>query len=226
MMNNMDNKDKIKNRYNKLADNYDKILSVNKIWGKIFCKIIWGFKDTEYTEELLRWLPDDFSGKLLDIPTGTALFTLERYKKIKNADIICMDYSQNMLEIAKEKFKQNGLNNIECRQGDVGNIPYEDETFDLVLSMNGFHAFPDKEKAFLEIKRVLKNNGIFIGCFYIKGIMKRTDWFIDNIYVKSGTFTPPFYTKSEVILKLDREYKELELWNVGSILCFKCKKYT
>ena len=111
MMNNMDKKDKIKNRYNKLADNYDKILSVNKIWGKIFCKIIWGFKDTEYTEELLRWLPDDFSGKLLDIPAGTALFTLEKYKKLTNAGIICMDYSQNMLEMAKEKFRQNNLNN-------------------------------------------------------------------------------------------------------------------
>ena len=220
----MDKKDKIKNRYNKLAGNYDSILSVNKLWGKVCCKIIWGFEDTEYAEELLAWLPDDFSGKLLDIPAGTALFTLEKYKKLKNAEIVCMDYSQNMLEIAKEKFMQNGLNNIECKQGDIGNIPYENETFDLVLSMNGFHAFPDKEKAFSEIKRVLKNNGTFIGCFYIKGIMKRTDWFINNVYVKSGTFTPPFYTKSEVILRLDKEYKELKLWNEGSIVCFRCKK--
>jgi len=135
-----------------------------------------------------------------------------------------MDYSNDMLEIAKARFKNNGLNNIECKQGDVGNIPFENETFDLVLSMNGFHVFPDKEKAFSEIKRVLKNNGLFIGCFYVKGINKRTDWFIKNIYVKSGTFTPPFYTKNDITEKLNKEYKELELWNVGSIICFKCNK--
>ena len=102
----MDNKDIIKDSYNKLANNYDAILSVKKIWGKICCKIIWGFNDTEYTGELLTWLPDDFSGKLLDIPTGTALFTLEKYKIIKNANIICMDYSQNMLGTAEKNLNK------------------------------------------------------------------------------------------------------------------------
>jgi ubiquinone/menaquinone biosynthesis C-methylase UbiE len=90
--------------------------------------------------------------------------------------------------------------------------------------MNGFHAFPDKEKAFGEITRVLKSNGLFIGCFYIKGVVKRTDWFIKNIFVKNGTFTPPFYRKDEMAEKLHKEYREVELWNTGSIVCFKCKK--
>ena len=38
---------------------------------------------------------------------------------------------------------------------------------DTVVSMNGFHAFPDKQKAFHEIWRVLKPGGNFIACFYI-----------------------------------------------------------
>ncbi|MDR1230139.1 MAG: class I SAM-dependent methyltransferase [Spirochaetaceae bacterium] len=72
--------------------------------------------------------------------------------------------------------------------------------------MNGFHVFSDKEKAFAEIKRVLKNNGIFMGCFYIHGITKRTDWFINNVFVKNGTFTPPFYTRDEIEEKLNKGY--------------------
>jgi hypothetical protein len=71
---------------------------------------------------------------------------------------------------------------------------------------------------------ILKSAGIFIGCFYVKGITKRTDWFINNIFVKNGTFTPPFYTKDEVGERLNREYTELDLWNMGSIVCFKGKK--
>jgi ubiquinone/menaquinone biosynthesis C-methylase UbiE len=45
-------------------------------------------------------------------------------------------------------------------QGDVGNLKFSNETFDIVLSMNGFHAFPDKEKAFSETARVIKKGGI------------------------------------------------------------------
>lgn len=38
----------------------------------------------------------------------------------------------------------------------MGALPYEDGTFDIVLSLNGFHAFPDKEAAYREVFRVLK----------------------------------------------------------------------
>ena len=38
----------------------------------------------------------------------------------------------------------------------------ENESVDTVVSMNGFHAFPDKQKAFHEIWRVLKPGGNFI----------------------------------------------------------------
>ena len=41
----------------------------------------------------------------------------------------------------------------------------ENESVDTVVSMNGFHAFLDKQKAFHEIWRVLKPGGDFIACF-------------------------------------------------------------
>jgi ubiquinone/menaquinone biosynthesis C-methylase UbiE len=210
--------------YKSVSNIYDDYILAEKLLFKIIAKIIWGFVDKEYSAQLLKNIPDDFSGKILDIPAGTGILTYEKYLKIKNAQIICMDYSNNMLDIAKERFESNNIKNVECKQGDVGKIPFENETFDMVLSMNGFHAFPDKEKAFDEIKRTLKGNGLFIGCFYIKGIVKRTDWFIKNIFVKNGTFTPPFCRKDEIVEKLNKEYKEVELWNVGSIVCFKCTK--
>ena len=60
---------------------------------------------------------------------------------------------------------------------------------DTVVSMNGFHAFPDKQKAFHEIWRVLKPGGNFIACFYIRGKSKRTDWLVKNILAKKGWFS-------------------------------------
>ena len=57
---------------------------------------------------------------------------------------------------------------------------------DTVVSMNGFHAFPDKQKAFHEIWRVLKPGGDLIACFYIRGKSKRTDWLVKNILAKEN----------------------------------------
>lgn len=68
-----------------------------------------------------------------------------------------------------EKADRLHLKNVTFRQGDVGALPYEDDTFDIVLSLNGFHAFPDKEAAYREVSRVLKPGGTFCGCFYVKG---------------------------------------------------------
>ena len=81
------------------------------------------------------------------------------YQTMPKADITCLDYSPDMMKQAKEKAERLRLKNVTFRQGDVGTLPYEDGSFDIVLSLNGFHAFPDKEAAYREIFRVLKPGG-------------------------------------------------------------------
>lgn len=98
-------------------------------------------------------------------------------------------------EQAKVKFADAHINHITAMQGDVGNLPFEDGHFDIVLSMNGFHAFPDKTKAYTETNRVLKRGSKFIGCFYLKGESRITDILAEKILAKKGWFTPPFDTK-------------------------------
>ncbi len=212
----------IKDGYKKSASKYDDYITSSKLWSKIFVSIVWGFKDEEYVKSLLPLLPDNFTGNLLDIPTGTAIFTAEKYKKMKVADIFCVDYSEDMLKYAIDKFE--GAYHISCQQGDVGNLVFEDNFFDIVFSMNGFHAFPDKDRAFGEVSRVLKVGGKFIGCFYIKGERRFTDFFVKQFFVKGGTFTPPFMTKEDLEVQLQKDYKDIRIWNVKSIVCFECVK--
>ena len=218
----MNRQEEVHNGYKRGAKSYDNLLSTKRLWAKLACKLVWGFPDTAYTNKLLDCIPDDFGGKLLDIPVGTALFTAPKYQHMKNAKITCMDYSEDMMNFAQQKFQSAGINNVTCLQGDVGNLPFQDASFDRVLSMNGFHAFPDKEAAFRETSRVLKDGGSFIGCFYIKGEVKRTDWFVNHIYVPKGYFIPPFLTKSDLEKKLHAIYHTVEIWNIGSIACFRC----
>ena len=94
------------------------------------------------------------------------ILTMPLYRTLPKADITCLDYSADMMGQAQEKADRLHLKNVTFRQGDVGALPYADGAFDIVLSLNGFHAFPDKEAAYREVFRVLKPGGTFCGCFY------------------------------------------------------------
>ena len=106
----------------------------------------------------------------------------------------------------------------------MGALPFEDESFDIVLSLNGFHAFPDKEAAYRETFRVLKKGGIFCGCFYVRGGCGRTDWFIRHLYQPKGFFTPPYETEAGLRDRLAGMYARAEVARVEGIACFRCIK--
>ena len=143
---------------------------------------------------------------------------------LPEADITCLDYSPDMMRQAREKADRLHLKNVTFRQGDVGALPYADDTFDIVLSLNGFHAFPEKEAAYREIFRVLRPGGTFCGCFYVKGEHKRTDWFVRHVYEKAGFFTPPYETASSLKNRLERMCAAVTLGNVKSMAWFVCRK--
>ena len=215
--------DKIQDAYESSKNIYDGVLTQGNFFSRMYIKLFWsGTDDNEIARKVLSYIPDDFSGKLLDVPVGTAVFTQRKWSSLKNAHITCLDYSTNMLEQAKRRL--DGQAHINFIQGDVGNLQMDDESFDIVLSMNGFHAFPDKQKAFRETCRVLKSGGDFIACFYIRGKSKRTDWLVKNILAKKGWFTPPFQTEEELKNTLQKMYKEVELHVDGSMAYFHCVK--
>ena len=123
-----------------------------------------------------------------------------------------------------EKADRLHLKNVTFRQGDVGALSYADNTFDIVLSLNGFHAFPDKEAAYREVFRVLKPGGTFCGCFYVAGECKRTDWFVRHVYEKTGFFTPPYETTASLKKRLKKRYATVTLGTVKSMAWFACRK--
>ena len=106
----------------------------------------------------------------------------------------------------------------------MGALPFEDGAFDIVLTLNGFHAFPDKEAAYRETCRVLKPGGIFCGCFYVRGEHRRTDWFIKRLYTPKGWFTPPYETAYSLRARLSSLYAETQAETVGSMACFSSRK--
>ena len=225
----MDRKENIRNAYRLTGSNnfYDGMITCSTVSGKAVCRLVWDMGKEEcgeYLNKAFTGVPEDFAGKLLEVPVGTGILTMPLYQTLPRADITCLDYSPDMMGQAREKAERMGLQNVQFRQGDVGALPYEDSSFDIVLSLNGFHAFPDKEAAYRETFRVLKPGGTFCGCFYVADEHKRTDWFVRHIYEKAGFFTPPYETVSSLKKRLEQMYTAVTLENVKGIAWFVCRK--
>ena len=226
----MSRKDQIRDAYKTTggqASFYDGMMTYSTWLGKAICRIVWnmdGEKNAAYLEKALSGIPEDFSGKLLEVPVGTGVLTMPVYQTLPRAAITCLDYSPDMMAAAQEKAKRLGIANVTFTQGDVGALPFADESFDIVLSLNGFHAFPDKEAAYRETFRVLKKGGTFCGCFYIRDECRRTDWFIRHLYQPKGFFTAPYETQSSLRERLSQMYENAEVTAVKGIGCFCCRK--
>ena len=215
--------DKIEDAYRTSKNIYDGVLTQGNLFARIYINFFWGgTDDVAIAQKLLSFIPDDFSGKILDVPCGTVVFTADKWLKLEQSDIVCLDYSIDMLQQAEKRVGE--VAHITLKQGDVWALPFDNQSFDIVMSMNGFHAFPDKMKAFDEMCRVLKTGGKFISCFYIKGKLRRTDWLVRKILARKGWFTPPFHTEDEVREVLSARYSKVEINTDNAILWCVCEK--
>ena len=204
---------------------YDDAITQSKWWSRLYFKLLWGgVDDNDIARRVLAWIPDDFTGNLLDVPVGTAVFTAAKYKQMTKADITCLDYSTDMLERAEQRLRDAGITNVKTMQGDVGALPFENDTFDFVLCMNGLHVFPDKERAYAEILRTLKPGGELLACFYIAGEQKVADWLAKTVMTRMGWFTPPFDTAADVRRRLQPYYDIIDFHIEGAMLYFRARK--
>jgi len=215
--------DTISTSYDALASRYDAMMMPRpNVFRDVYGKIIWGFpSDPAYVmDAILPYLPSQFDGILLDVPVGTGLFTCSLYAGFPNATIIAIDYSMGMLQKARERFEQHGLSNIHLLRADVANLPVRDAAVDMLLSMNGVHAFPDKQRAVAEMGRVIRDQGTLVACFYARGAKRITDWVVKYFAVPRGCFTAPFFHVDDIASQFEGFTIE-QKGNLNSFVYFK-----
>ena len=111
-----------------------------------------------------NWVFDQYSisenNRIIEFGCGTGSIWKDNGNILPNCvEIILTDISPLMIEKAKENLSKNKLFSYHLM--DIQNVPFPDNSFDIVIANHMLYHVPDIQKALSEIKRILKNNGVF-----------------------------------------------------------------
>jgi SAM-dependent methyltransferase len=98
----------------------------------------------------------------LEIGAGTGYFTLHlRAAGVVN-EAVATDISPGMVEVLRRNAHAMGLDAVQTATCAAEQLPFEDESFDLVLGHAVLHHIPDLRQAFAEMRRVLRPGGTIL----------------------------------------------------------------
>lgn len=114
-----------------------------------------------YINKSLSFLLDfaDFppNASILDVACGTGELAQLLLEQHSQQQITGVDISESMLQIARNKLDTHP--NVSLHLASVKSLPFDNDSFDLVICANAFHYFENPELALTEMKRVLKPKG-------------------------------------------------------------------
>ncbi|WKA53146.1 class I SAM-dependent methyltransferase [Planococcus shixiaomingii] len=182
-------KEKVKDTFNQLAGIYETAVDTNSLFN------------SEYERPaMLAQLPNDLTGmNVLDAGCAAGWYTEQLIKR--GANVVATDISPEMVSSAKRRV--GGTAEILCL--DLENeLPFERDSFDLILSSLTLHYIKNWKGTFSEFQRILKPDGVFL--FSIHHPFTDISWLEDDHYFstelivdrwhKEGiVFDVPFYRR-------------------------------
>jgi len=145
-------KQQVEQMFDNISGNYDGLNRVISLGS-----------DVSWRKKVVKWVGKTFPENILDIATGTGDLAIQFAEKTAASEIVGLDLSEGMLEVARKKIKNKPFaNKIKFVKGDSEALPFENDSFDAITVSFGIRNFEDLEKGLSEILRVLKPEGIFV----------------------------------------------------------------
>jgi ubiquinone/menaquinone biosynthesis C-methylase UbiE len=142
--------------------------------------------------------------RVLEVAVGTGLNFREILRRNPEGWSDGIDISQKMLQRAKKRATRTGIVNYTLQRADCRALPYEDNTFDLLINQYMFDIMPvvDYGRIVTEFRRVLKPNGrlVLVNTTLPERALDRTLEWIFSVYPRSfsqcrGILVRPYLEK-------------------------------
>lgn len=111
----------------------------------------------EYQKYMVEKVNPEVTDQVLEVAAGTCICGRAFAPHVDR--VICFDATEEMLAIGRTEAKKAGLENMDFVKGIAEELPFADNSFDIVLSRLAFHHFVNPKEIFTEMKRVLKPGG-------------------------------------------------------------------
>lgn len=129
----------------------------------------------QVTEAIVEYAAPRPGMKILDVASGTGEPAISLAMRVgPKGQVTALDLSAELLEIAKGRAEERGLKNFETRQADAQELPFADDSFDLVTSRFGVMFFQDIGPALRGVRRVLRPRAR--ACFVAWGPFEQPYW--------------------------------------------------
>lgn len=111
----------------------------------------------------LNFLNIKYGERVLDLGCGRGFETIDAARLTGyTGEVVGLDITPKMLKVAQENARNQNVTNIKFITGDIENLPFDDESYDAVMSNCVINHAKDKSKVYREVHRVLKDNGRFV----------------------------------------------------------------
>lgn len=165
-----------------------------------------------YAQDIVERINNPDAKNILEIACGTGRVTKYLRKAFPyTVKLIATDINTDMLKVAKKNIQDNS---VEFKVVDAVDLPFADNTFDLIICQFGYMFVPDKSKAFSEAFRVLKKGGCLLFNTWDKIDNNPLVHTVNKIVIDFFESSPPqFYQipfsmyKKDEILKLMKDAK-------------------
>jgi SAM-dependent methyltransferase len=127
------------------------------------------------TEALMEYSQPQAGMRVLDLASGTGEPAISLAGRVgAQGQVIALDLSADLLEIAAKRARDRGLTNFTTQQADAHSLPFAESSFDLATSRFGVMFFRDPDLAFRELRRVLRSGAR--ACFLAWGSFEQPYW--------------------------------------------------
>jgi ubiquinone/menaquinone biosynthesis C-methylase UbiE len=135
--------------------------------------------------------------KVLEVALGTGLNFVEILKRNPNGWVDGIDVSMKMVDKARKRISKTGQKNYSLHLCDCRNLPFEDETFDVIMNQYLLDILPVEDfiPILLEFKRVLKDGGRVVLVNTTKG-----ERWVNQIYEEIYKLRPPLLAGSRGVM--------------------------